>query len=328
MAVKLFLGGLTPETTRQQIEAYFRKFGGVVDSAVMYKGKTSRGFGFVSFTNIAIAEKVCASGPHVLDGRVVDVKFAVAKEHVQSNKVFVGGLPHDCEMQIILDYFSKYGTIVDGSIQRDRRTNRSRGFAFVRFLRSSSVELVMKHRDQHQIGGKWVDVKRAIAEGEVNTTSPAPKPPRAENRLAGPTNKETQGGPARVAERAEPTAAQHAAQQFAQELALVHQMAMFEAQARAEARLCMEARAMAAHWAGVQAGRQEEKQRTAARVCPKISAPPGLEIYEDDICRDRTCASPTGRSPLAPRNHRAVERVKDSPAQGWAWETTICAERD
>jgi len=319
MPVKLFLGGLTPETTRQHIEAHFSQFGEVVEAAVMYKGKISRGFGFVSFRSIAIAEKVCAAGPHMIDGRVVDVKFAVAKEHVQSNKVFVGGLPHDCEMQVILDYFSKYGTIVDGSIQRDRRTNRSRGFAFVRFLRSSSVELVMKHRDQHMIEGKWVDVKRAIAEGEVNTTAA----PRADTRPAAPTNKDVKPGPARVAERAEPTAAQQAAQMFAQDLALVHRMAMFEAQARAEARLCMEAQAMAAHWAGVQAGRRAE--RTATRVSPKIPAPPGLEIYEDDICRDRACASPSGRSPLAPRNHRAVERVKDGPAQGWAWESTISA---
>lgn len=312
---------------------HFGKIADVVEAAVMYKGKTSRGFGFVSFRNINIAEKVCACGPHVIDSRVVDVKFAVPKEHVQSNKIFIGGLPHDCEMQVILDYFSKYGTIVDGSIQRDRRTNRSRGFAFIRFLRSSSVELVMKHRDQHMIEGKWVDVKRAIAEGEVGAVGSA----RAAGNGAASAREGSRGSTNtthRVAERAEPAQAQDhtqmAAQQFAQELALVHHMALLEAQARVEARIRLEAEAISAQWGvGIPVGKRSDEDRRD-QVCtlewqPQVAAPPGLDIFEDDTLPDRAAASPTGRSPLAPRNHRNLARVKELTRVTWDLEGASAA---
>lgn len=171
MAVKLFLGGLSPATTQNMLEEHFKIFGALEEATVMYKGTKSRGFGFVSFKSASAAEKASA-GPHVIDGKVVDIKLAVPKEEIQVNKVFVGGLPHGLESSEMIKYFSQFGTVVDGTILVDKRTNRARGFGFVRFLKSSSVEVVMKHYNKHTIDGKWIEVKRAVPEIDMTMETP------------------------------------------------------------------------------------------------------------------------------------------------------------
>jgi len=167
MATKLFLGGLTHNTTAEMVEEYFKKYGEVDDATVMYKGDKSRGFGFVTFSTIQAAEDANKDAPHRLDKRVIDVKFAVPKEQIQVNKIFVGGLSHSTNATDLRTYFSQFGRVVDAVVLVDKRTNRSRGFGFVRFLSGTSVELVVKNRQGHEIRGKWVDVKRAVPESEI-----------------------------------------------------------------------------------------------------------------------------------------------------------------
>lgn len=57
----------------------------------------------------------------------------------ESNKVFVGGLRESEDAVHITEeelatYFSKFGVIESVSINRDDRTHRGRGFAFVKFF--------------------------------------------------------------------------------------------------------------------------------------------------------------------------------------------------
>ncbi|CAE7528919.1 RNP1 [Symbiodinium sp. CCMP2592] len=80
-------------------------------------------------------------------------------------KVFVGGLPQDCTNDILVDYFGKFGNITDVVVMTDRATGRSRGFGFVSFDTEEAVDSIMAMRNQHQIQDKWVDCKRATAEG-------------------------------------------------------------------------------------------------------------------------------------------------------------------
>ncbi|CAJ1424898.1 unnamed protein product [Effrenium voratum] len=80
-------------------------------------------------------------------------------------KVFVGGLPQDCTNDILTDYFSKFGNITDVVVMTDRMTGRSRGFGFVSFDTEEAVDQIMAMHQDHQIQEKWVDCKRATAEG-------------------------------------------------------------------------------------------------------------------------------------------------------------------
>jgi len=80
----------------------------------------------------------------------------------QLRKVFVGGLPHNLQLNSFRSYFSKFGSIEDCVILADKRTNKPRGFGFVAYHDILSVNLVLKLKSKHVIQNKLVDVKTAV----------------------------------------------------------------------------------------------------------------------------------------------------------------------
>jgi len=79
-----------------------------------------------------------------------------------TDKVFVGGLTPQTDDNALNAYFSRYGTLVDVVVMKDNMTQRSRGFGFVRYDNNDSVEQVCADYDNHEIDGKWVEVKKAV----------------------------------------------------------------------------------------------------------------------------------------------------------------------
>jgi hypothetical protein len=77
--VKLFVGGLSPETTTADLRASFAKFGELVDVAVIAERGTnrSRGFGFVTYSTSTAADVAIKEMNGVeLDGRTIKVNRA------------------------------------------------------------------------------------------------------------------------------------------------------------------------------------------------------------------------------------------------------------
>ncbi|AQZ11417.1 HRP1 (YOL123W) [Zygosaccharomyces parabailii] len=83
-------------------------------------------------------------------------------------KMFIGGLNWETTEDTLRDYFSKYGRVIDLKIMKDTNTGRSRGFGFLTFDSSSSVDEVVK--TQHILDGKVIDPKRAIPREEQDKT--------------------------------------------------------------------------------------------------------------------------------------------------------------
>ncbi|CAH3120387.1 unnamed protein product [Porites lobata] len=78
---KMFVGGLSWETTAEGLQAYFSKYGDLKECLVMRDPNTkqSRGFGFVTFEDPASVDSVLKAGPHELDHKKIDPKIAVPK---------------------------------------------------------------------------------------------------------------------------------------------------------------------------------------------------------------------------------------------------------
>ena len=73
----MFIGGLSWETTRDNLLRYFSQYGEVVDCVVMKNPETgrSRGFGFITFADPNNVGLVLQNTPHILDNRTVSLQY-------------------------------------------------------------------------------------------------------------------------------------------------------------------------------------------------------------------------------------------------------------
>ncbi|KAK7859335.1 heterogeneous nuclear ribonucleoprotein 1 [Quercus suber] len=69
---KLFIGGISWETTEEKLKEYFENYGDVVQTVVMRDKTTGRprGFGFVVFADPSILDRV-RQDKHNIDARTV-----------------------------------------------------------------------------------------------------------------------------------------------------------------------------------------------------------------------------------------------------------------
>jgi len=92
----------------------------------------------------------------------VDVKRAVPKDQPQErcHKIFVGGLPETNEAELKL-FFEKHGKVTQCQFKRDQNTGRGRGFGFVSFEDSDTVDklVILKHIE---FNGKTIECKKAL----------------------------------------------------------------------------------------------------------------------------------------------------------------------
>jgi RNA-binding protein Musashi len=67
---KLFIGGISWETTEEKLRDHFQTYGEVAEIVIMKDRATgrARGFGFVVFADPAVADRVVTE-KHTIDGR-------------------------------------------------------------------------------------------------------------------------------------------------------------------------------------------------------------------------------------------------------------------
>uniref|UniRef100_A0A8C5ZFH7 Heterogeneous nuclear ribonucleoproteins A2/B1 n=1 Tax=Marmota marmota marmota TaxID=9994 RepID=A0A8C5ZFH7_MARMA len=172
---KLFIGGLSFETTDDSLRNYYEQLGKLTDCVVMRDpaSKRSRGFGFVTFSSMAEADAAMAARPHSIDGRVVEPKRAVAREEsgkpgarVTVKKLFVGRIKEDIEEHHLRDYFEEYGKIDTIEIITDRQSGKKRGFGFVTFDDHDPVDKIVLQK-YHTINGHNAEVRKALSRQEM-----------------------------------------------------------------------------------------------------------------------------------------------------------------
>ena len=66
------------------------------------------------------------------------------------------------------EYFGKYGTVESVMLKVDQN-GKPRGFGFVTFETEDGREACLKDYSSHTIEGKWIEVKKAEAQGQKET---------------------------------------------------------------------------------------------------------------------------------------------------------------
>jgi len=153
---KIFIGGLSYDTSNEMLKEFFEQKYGTVDSAEIMRDRTtniSRGFGFVIFADYENVDRAVLDSPFECYGKgtKVDIRRAQPKSERMADttpfgkeipppgqkdtligKVFVGGLDFDIKETQIRDYFSKFGPVKHIEMM-NRATGQPRGFCFLTF---------------------------------------------------------------------------------------------------------------------------------------------------------------------------------------------------
>ncbi|KAI7846467.1 hypothetical protein COHA_000002 [Chlorella ohadii] len=176
---KVFIGGLSWETTDQKLRAYFENYGTVQEAFVSYDKHTGRprGFGFVVFADPIIADKVI-SVQHTIDRREVEAKRALPKEESpvskdqqaaasgqRTKKIFVGGLAASVDEETFRAYFEEFGAVEDAVVMYDHENKRPRGFGFITFAEEEAVEAVFARGTIQTIHDKQPFTPPAVVTG-------------------------------------------------------------------------------------------------------------------------------------------------------------------
>merc|ERR1712154_617083 len=162
---KVFVGGLSWETTTKDLREFFEKFGEVTNCTLKTDLETrkSRGFGFVVFAASESVDKVLEEKEHKLHGRNIDPKKANPRP--VNKKVFVGRLDPAISEEEVKKYFEEaFGAVEKIELPFDKTKDQRRAFCFVEFKKPASMKKCLDCAN-HKIGTQEVEVKKATPPG-------------------------------------------------------------------------------------------------------------------------------------------------------------------
>ncbi|XP_047312202.1 28 kDa ribonucleoprotein, chloroplastic-like [Impatiens glandulifera] len=174
---KVFVGNLSYDVDSEKLAQLFDQAGVVEVAEVIYNRETdqSRGFGFVTMSSVAEAEKAVEMfNRYEIDGRLLTVNKAAPRGSKPeraprssfpssgssfgqpSNKIYVGNLPWSVDSDRLQQVFSKYGKVLDARVVIDRETGRSRGFGFVSMSNEDEQNEAITNLDGQSLDGRAI----------------------------------------------------------------------------------------------------------------------------------------------------------------------------
>ncbi|XP_021299308.1 heterogeneous nuclear ribonucleoprotein D-like isoform X2 [Herrania umbratica] len=169
---KIFIGGIPRETTRVQFFKHFHKYGEIKDSVIMLDPRTgiARGFGFVTYENPSVIDKVIEDA-HVINGKQVVIKRTIPKGVVgtkdfKTRRTFISGIPSRLTEDEFKDLFKQFGEVKEHGIVRDNNASFL-GFGFITFGTEQSVDDLLAKRNKVELdGGSQILLHKVYARWE------------------------------------------------------------------------------------------------------------------------------------------------------------------
>jgi len=177
--VKLYVGNLSWGVDDASLGDMFADFS-ASDMTVVKDNESgrSRGFGFVTLTNQAEADKAIAALDGMdIDGRPLRVNISVARGdrperaprpdrgeksfEFDARKIYFGNLSWGMDHLDLQDLCGEFGVVEDSRLITDRETGRSRGFGFVTMATTEEAEEVVRQLNGQDVDGRVLRVNIA-----------------------------------------------------------------------------------------------------------------------------------------------------------------------
>lgn len=178
----LYVGNLDPSVTEELLCALFTNIGPVNASKVI-REPGSDPYAFLEFeTHSGAATALAAMNGRLFLDKEMKVNWATTPGNQPkldtSNHyhIFVGDLSPEIETHTLKEAFAPFGEISNCRIVRDPQTLKSKGYAFVSFVKKSDAENAI-----NSMNGQWLG-SRSI---RTNWSTRKPPPPRAPNKYSG-----------------------------------------------------------------------------------------------------------------------------------------------
>jgi len=173
--VKIYVGNVSFETTKEQLVECFEEYGTVSDCYVPLDSNTGmmRGFAFIRMPNEEESNKAIESlNGEMLGGRVIEVSVSLPRGQApprrnrnrqppNQTKIYVGNLPFETDADELTELFQDFGTVIDCYMPEDRMTGRGRGFGFIS-MPTEDAEGAIEELDGFEFGGRMLRVNEAI----------------------------------------------------------------------------------------------------------------------------------------------------------------------
>ncbi|CAH8872721.1 unnamed protein product [Trichobilharzia szidati] len=165
----LIVLNLAWKTDESTLREYFSRYGDLVTVQIKrHPGShLSKGYGFIRFNDVE-SQIMCLSERHSIDGRWCDVRIPISKSEGDrqevSRKVHVGGITESITANVLREYFSRFGTVIDVFIPKPFRS-----FAFVSF-------------EDPEVAADLLGKDQVIEGVSVSIGSAVPKLPPQQNR--------------------------------------------------------------------------------------------------------------------------------------------------
>lgn len=191
---KLFIRGLAYSTTSDAVKSFFAQYGVIEEGTVVCNREgQSKGFGFITFTDLDAAHRAIKEPRKQIDGRTVFCNLAAAGNQgnggtvgggagggmvrsgggggdvggdTSTRKLFVRGISYETTNDTFLHHFSRFGEVEEGGVVIDKQTDKCKGFGFVTFRGADAARKALE-QPSFFLDGRTVHVNLA-EEGKRN----------------------------------------------------------------------------------------------------------------------------------------------------------------
>ncbi|KAI1710919.1 RNA recognition motif domain-containing protein [Ditylenchus destructor] len=166
---RLFVGGLSKETSVETLREYFSRFGDIAECVIPRDEMNgSRGFGYVTFKSQDVINNVLKSTPHCIDNKKVDVAQTAVRQ--REFTIIVKKLSPNTTNESLREYYSRFGELTQCDVIFDRQTGQSRGFGFVAFSSKKELDSAIEV-NPHIIDDVKVELEYVTSQFDIIVTS-------------------------------------------------------------------------------------------------------------------------------------------------------------